>query len=396
MSMADVELVNQEATSKFSEELLAAFPALIAKTEVGLQVVKDLAEFYRNRSKLEDEYAKKLAALYKSPPGAGLFTKDPALTKEYKSLKEAALAILDKGNKMTNAHQEFANKINNDICKTLDNWVKNKTNERTKILGEGQKHLKSVADAKAAVQKHKAEYEKLMKAGDVAKEQLMKAEKDEINQPDNKKLAPITKKASANYIQAKDKAKQQEQTYQSAVKKANEETEANRKERLPAVLESIQKWDEDRWNTLLASVKQLKTLQEAVPAVLEAQSKELTDVYESANIEADFREFIDANKKAVEADETFEFVAYKSKYEDEEEKKEAAPVTTQAPSDFSTKTAEEKLQPAPEKSDEQKKKEKEALDAKREADRKKTADIKSNLFGGPEEEDDSMFKWKQI
>jgi growth arrest-specific protein 7 len=392
MSMADVQLVNQEATSKFSEELMGAFPAVVTKTEVGLQVVKDMAEFYRNRAKIEDEYAKKLAALYKAPPGAGFFSKDPAVTKEYKSLKESLLAILDKGNKISNSHQDFANKINNDICKVLDNWVKNKTLERSKFLGEGQKHLKSVADAKAAVQKHKAEYEKLMKAADVAKEQLMKAEKDEINQPDNKKLPPITKKASTNFIQSKDKAKQQEQTYQAAVKKANEETESNRKERVPAVLESAQKWDEDRWNTLLASVKQLRTLQDAVPAVLEVQSKELTDIYENANIEADFREFIDANKKGSEADESFEFVAYKSKYEDEEEKKEPAPAVTQPPSDFSTKTAEEKLQAEPEKTEEQKKQEREALEAKKEADRKKTADIKSNLFGSAEDENDSIFK----
>jgi len=389
--MADVELINQEATSKFSEELLAAFSAVASKTEGGLQVVKDMTEFYRNRAKIEDEYAKKLAALYKVPPGAGFFSKDPAVTKEYKSLKESLLALLDKGNKIANSHQEFANKINNDICKTLDNWVKNKTNERTKILGEGQKHLKSVADAKAAVQKHKAEYEKLMKASDVAKEQLMKAEKDEINQPDNKKLPPITKKASTTLIQSKDKAKQQEQTYQVAVKKANEETEANRKERMPAVFENVQKWDEDRWNTLLATVRQLRTLQDAIPAVHEVQSKELADVYENANIEADFREFIDANKKASEPEETYEFVAYKSKYEDEEEKKEA-PAASPLASDFSTKTAEEKLQPVPEKTDEQKKKEREAHEAKKEADKKKTDDIKSNLFGAPDDENESIFK----
>jgi len=392
MSMADVELVNQEATSKFAEELLAAFPALVTKTEVGLQVVKDLAEFYRNRAKIEDEYAKKLAALYKSPPGAGFFSKDPAVTKEYKSLKESILAILEKGNKISNSHQEFSNKINNDICKSLDNWVKNKTNERTKILGEGQKHLKTVADAKANVVKHKAEYEKLMKAADVAKEQLMKAEKDETSQPDNKKLPPITKKASTNLIQAKDKAKQQEQAYQSAVKKANEEVEATRKERLPAVLENVQKWDEDRWNTLLASVKQLKTFQDAVPSVIETQNKDFADVYESANIEADIREYIDANKKATETEETFEFVAYKSKYKDEE-KKEPLPEAPAPTTDFSTKTAEEKLQAVePQKSDEEKKKEREELEAKKEADRKKTADIKSNLFGSSDGDDDAIFK----
>jgi len=144
MSMADVELVNQEATSKFAEELLAAFPALVTKTEVGLQVVKDLAEFYRNRAKIEDEYAKKLAALYKSPPGAGFFSKDPAVTKEYKSLKESILAILEKGNKISNSHQEFSNKINNDICKSLDNWVRTRPTNEQRFLEKAKSTSKQL------------------------------------------------------------------------------------------------------------------------------------------------------------------------------------------------------------------------------------------------------------
>jgi len=363
---------------------------VITKTEIGLQVVKDITEFYRARAKIEDEYAKKLAALYKSPPGAGLFTKDPPVTKEYKTLKEALLAILDKGTKMSVAHQEFANKINQDTCKVLDNWVKNKTNDRTKILTEGQKHLKTVSDAKAAVARHKAEYEKLMKAADAAKEQVLKSEKDEINQPENKKIPPITKKLQQNFTQAKEKAKQQETLYQAAVKKANDDIEANRAERMPAVLESVQKWEEDRWNTLLSSIRQIQTFQATVPSTLEPHNKELGDVVDNASLENDFREFIDANAKTTETEEPFEFIQYKSKFEEEVEKKEPAPAET--PPTFSNQTAEEKIAEQPKK-EEQKKKDKEEDEVKKEAEKKKTADLKANLFGS---DGDDIFKWIEI
>jgi len=386
--MADVRDDEQNAISKFSEEILNAFPAAAAKTEAGLQVCKDIVEFYRARAKLEDEYAKKLATLCKTPPGAGFFTKEPAITKEYKTLKESLMAILEKEVKISDAHQDFANKINNEICKSLDNLVKNKTNERTKILGEGQKHLKNVADAKAAVKRNKEEYEKLMKAADLAKEQLLKAEKDEVNQPENKKLPPITKKAQQTFVQAKDKAKAQETAYQNAVKKVNEEIETARNERMPTVFDSIQKWEEERWNTLLQSMRTFRSLQEVVPNVLDQQVKDLASVYANASIEDDFREFIEANKKGAEPEESFEFVPYKSKFENEEKKEAPKETVSEAPSTFSTQTAEEKLE---KKSEEQKKKEREEQEAKRAADIKKAKDIKASLFGESNEDED-MFK----
>jgi hypothetical protein len=78
-----------------------------------------------------------------------------------------------------------------------------------------------------------------MKEIDVAKEQLLKCEKDEINQPDNKKLQISTKKASQKYNELTEKGKTFDVTYQSAVKKANEELESFRKDKMPEILEVI-------------------------------------------------------------------------------------------------------------------------------------------------------------
>jgi len=381
------EYDSQNATSKWSEELSNAFPSIATKTEAGLQVVKDISEFYKARAKIESDYAKQLATLYKSPPGAGFFTKEPAITKEYRTLRESLLAILEKGTKISDSHQEFANKINTDVCKSLDNWVKNKTNDRTKIVADGQKYLQNVSAAKANVAKAKAEYERIMKETDSAKEKLIKAEKDESSQPDNKKLPPITKKASQTWIQSREKAKSLESSYQAAVKNANEELEAFRSERMPTIVENLQKWEEERWNTLLASVKALKLAQESVPVLLEQHNKDLITNYEAANIEEDFREFIETNKKP-DIDESFEFISFKSKYEDEEEEEEKKQTPVEERKQ-ETKPVEEKKQEkiSEPKSEEQTKQE----EAKKDADKKKTQELKANLFGDSDTSSD-IFK----
>jgi len=377
----------QTAVSKWSEELLGSFTTVVSKTEAGLQIVKDIAEFYRARARLEDEYAKKLATLCKTPPGAGFFTKEPAVTKEHRTLKESLLGVLEKGTKVSEAHQEFANKINTEICKNLDTWIKNKTNDRLKITGEGQKHVKTVADAKASVIRNKSEYERLMKETDVIKEQLLKAEKDEKASPDNKKLPPITKRASERWSQAKEKSKTQESSYQASVKKGNEELEVYRSEKMPSVLENLQKWEEERWNVLLSSVRTFKTIQEAVPVVIDAQTKELVNNYEAADIEADFREFINSNKKEEIPlnEDNLEFIQFKSKFgDDEEEKKEETPVVEKKEE---PKKVEEKKE-EPKKVVEKKEEPKEKDDAKKEAEKKKNEELKANLFG----DSSDMFK----
>jgi len=102
---------------------------------------------------------------------------------------------------------------------------------------------------------------------------------------------------------------------------------------------------------LLTSVKTFSSLQEAVPHALDDQVKALSAVYGNASIEDDFREFIEANKTPSEPSEPFEFVPFKSKYEEEEQVKakeaDTKPETqrsTETVSTFSTQTAEEKLE----------------------------------------------------
>jgi len=272
--------------------------------------------------------------------------------------------------------------------------------KKTKITKErrswqkDKKHTKNVFDARGNVQRSRVAYEQTMKETDLAKDALVKAEKDEVNQPENKKLQPITKKAAQRYAQSAEKGRALDSSYKSAVTKANEETDTFHKEHMPAVLDQLQKWEEDRWKTLIGSLQTFKSIRSEAPLVIEEQLKELNSLIEASNMGKDFKEFIDANKKEVPATSTLEYVPYKSKYADEEKGEEKSKEKEAKPKEensFSTQTAEEKLAES-----NQQVKESEPKENKKEQDeeeQKKTAAIKQNLFGKlGDDDEESIFK----
>lgn len=401
-------------SKKFSQELVYNFNNLVARSELSFQIIKDVCEFLKKRAEIEAEYAKKLNQHYKTLPGAGVFVKEPPFVKETKTLKDALQGISDKGIQVSDQHLEVSNKIMNDICKVLDTWMKTKDPERKKIIGEGQKLLKSLADAKSNVQKNRANYEKLWKDSDIAKDGLLKSEKDQVNQPENKKLEAITKKASENYNSALTKAKASDSAYRTSVDKTNEELNSFSTDKMPALLEQFQQLEQDRWNTLLGIVKSFKSIQESLPTVIQKEVDELQTVIDSANFENDIAELITSAKKEKDEDK-LEFVAFKSKHEPETSysttsitpsisatasTSTSTSTTTstnksETPnplnSTFSTQTAEDRLEQqekskVPEKSEKEIEEENAAKKKKEEENKKKAEAVKANLFGGEEDE----------
>jgi len=176
-------------------------------------------------------------------------------------------------------------------------------------------------DQIANVARTKDNYEKLMKWSELLKDALVKCEKDEVNQPDNKKFKDNTKRASEAYNQSVEKGKKAEDEYQTAVKKANEEIDSYKTKNMPAVLEKFQKWQESRWNITVNAVKKYAALEsETFPTSIETYVNDLKESASKASIEEDFKQFVDANKK----DQTvalFSFVKFVGKYINTEEKK---------------------------------------------------------------------------
>jgi len=319
------------------------FDSAAQKAELGSKIIMDISEWFKKRSQLEIEYAKKVTELGKTKPGASLFSKEVALLKENKTIKAATFALFEKEVTLSDKKAEFGNKILNEICKTLDNWVKQKDVERKRITTEGSKFLKVLVESKQNALKSRTNYENAMKESDSAKDELLQAEKNEINMPEKKNLQQITRRASQKFNDSFEKGKKLELIYQSSVKKYNEELELYQTKNLPNILEQFQKLETERWNLLVESLKSYNTLQQDLFPSMEDDLINLTKIIEETNIEEDYKDFVEANIKETES--LLQFVPYKSKYAKEADEKTSTPESQS--SNFSFQTAEEKLSTEP-------------------------------------------------
>jgi len=265
---------------------------------------------------------------------AVFFSKDPAINKETKSLRSAILAISEKSMPILEQHNAIIATISNDIVKELDLFIKNKDPERKKIIAEGQKLVKGAIDAKNAASKAKDFYEKAMKESELAMDAFLKAESEEVSQPDLKRLKEVTKRASQKQKQLEEKAKTLETAYQSAINFANSELENFYSNKIPEIIEKLQTIEEDHWNLLLSSVQIYSNCHSALPDVFTNQITELNSIIEVANLDSDFKEFVSSNQKDRDSQSTLEpieFISYKGKYTKEEttdktdEKKKSSP-----------------------------------------------------------------------
>jgi len=326
---------------KVSEELWDGFDHVSVKTEKGLQVTRDITDFLKKRAELEQDYAKKLAALCKTAPGAGFLSKDTLVEKETKTLKAALLSIQEEGLKTSNHHQDFATKITNDVVKPLETFIKAKDVERKKVVADGQKRIKTLADSKSAADKAKEAYLKASKEAEAATEAHEKAQKDLNGAPDNKKFQEAEKRAQQKVGPLTEKAKTAEQAYQKAVEAANETITKTYGEHLPPILDSLQTLEEERYTTLKNVLQEYHTGQKAVPQGLDERCADIEKAIGNLDTDADLSEFVEAHKSAVTEPELVKFVPYK-------EPKDAPPAAEEkAVVHAETKHTETKSAPAP-------------------------------------------------
>jgi hypothetical protein len=314
------------------------FDHISAKTELGLMVLKDVTEFIKKRAVLENEYAKKLQELCKTVPGAGVFSKNAPIDKESKTLKAAFLSWQTEGAKIATHHLEFANKINTDIVKPLESFIKTKEPERKKFIAEGQKRIKAYTDAKANLDKSKDVYLKSMKEAEQATEAHEKAKTDLESGPEAKKKQATEneKRANQKAAQLTDKGKAAEAAYQKAVDTANDVAKETYGTHLPPVIDALQALEEERYTQSKQLLDIFHKGFRDLPNQLIERAEELSKVLEALDVEADLGEFVEEKKGANPEPEVFRFIAYK-----EPAASSSAPATTTTTTTTSEETKEE-------------------------------------------------------
>jgi len=319
---------------KFSEDLWDGFDHLSAKTELGLTVLKDVTEFIKKRAILEAEYAKKLQDLCKTVPGSGLFSKNAPIEREAKTLKAAYLSWQEEGTKIAAHHLEFSNKINTEVVKPLEAFVKAKEPERKKTIAEGQKRTAAYAAAKANLDKAKNAYLAAMKEAESATEAHEKSKADLESAPDAKKKQATEneKRANQRATQLTEKAKAAEAAYQKAVDNANEVSKETFGTHLPPVIDALQQLEEERYTQSKAVIEAFHKEFRSLPDLLIERADELSKALDALDGDADLTEYATEKKSTNAEPEVFRFIAYKEpapsatttteKEEKKEEKKE--------------------------------------------------------------------------
>jgi hypothetical protein len=312
---------------KFSTDLWDGFDHLSAKTELGLTVLKDVTDFIKKRAAIEAEYGKKLQDLCKSVPGSGVFTKNAPIEKELKTLKGALLSWQEEGSKIAAHHIEFSNKINTDVVKPLEAFIKAKEPERKKTIAEGQKRVTAYQNAKANLEKAKKDYLSAMKDAETATEAHEKAKADLEAGPEAKKkqLGENEKRLGQRATQLNDKAKAAETAYQKAVDTANDVSKETFGTHLPPVIDALQTLEEERYAQAKTVLEAFHKEFRSLPDSLIERAEELSKALEALDAEADLQEYTDEKKSEKSEPEVFKFQPYKEpapSAEKEEPKKE--------------------------------------------------------------------------
>lgn len=79
---------------------------------------------------------------------------------------------------------------------------------------------------------------------------------------------------------------------------------------IPTLNQQLQKWEEDRWNTLLGFTKTYSSLQEITPTSISDYVTELKNLVSASKIETDFKETLDQISKDVKEEKPLDFVPY--------------------------------------------------------------------------------------
>jgi len=262
---------------------------------------------------LEMEYAKKLQELCKTVPGSGLFSKGAPIDKESKTLKAAYLSWQEEGTKIAGHHLEFANKINTDVVKPLEAFIKSKEPERKKAIAEGQKRTKAYLDAKGNHDKAKDVYLKAMKEAELATDAYEKAKTELENGPEAKKkqLGDNEKRAAQKAAQLAEKGKAAEAAYQKAVDTANEVTKETFTTHIPPVLDTLQQLEEERFTQSKAILETFQKEFRTLPDLLIERADELAKALDALNVDSDLEEFVAEKKGPKTEPELYLFVAFK-------------------------------------------------------------------------------------
>lgn len=290
--------------SSFSLDLLDGFDLLNKRTEGVLKSCADFSDFYKSLAKVEREYAKNLQKLSQSQK-KDLQKASPS-QKELGSTASGWDTTLSELEKIAEHHNQVADKIENDICKAIQNYTKEKSKNRKKLETDSQKIVKDMKTALENLQKARSKYVSLSKEAEAAEAVHTKGKNDVNMKPSQ--LAKLAAKST----QAADRAAAADNEYQTTLSATNQKQTETYTQLMPALLQEYQQFEEDRIAFMKQMAVAFANYNNEKPNMYSATCQAITSALQSITVETDIQAFISENKTGVTVPPNIEYASYDS------------------------------------------------------------------------------------
>jgi len=129
------------SSAPFSIHLMGGFEVLYERSEEVLKSITEMGGYFKKLADVELEYSKSLIKLNQATKK--LFgTRTKKTEKEVGTLKDCWDGVQGEVENIANRHSSFAGSILNDVAQAIAQYVKQKEQERKRLVDEGRRITK--------------------------------------------------------------------------------------------------------------------------------------------------------------------------------------------------------------------------------------------------------------
>eukprot|EP01104_Vermistella_antarctica_P020705 TRINITY_DN8972_c0_g1_i1.p1 TRINITY_DN8972_c0_g1~~TRINITY_DN8972_c0_g1_i1.p1 ORF type:complete len:495 (-),score=133.49 TRINITY_DN8972_c0_g1_i1:100-1584(-) len=294
------------STDAFAGNMLGGFEILYRRTEEVLKSTREIAEWFKKLSQVEEAYAKSMLKLNAQAKKTFGGSKASKTSVEKGTLNTAWGAIHSEIESVGNKHAGFGLQVVNEISQSMLAYVKDKEGVRKKLVLEGTKLTKEYNDQVAALKKAKGSYYSKSKDADHAQAAHEKAKADGSMKP--KELSKLRSRAS----KCLDNATSADKEYKKVLKKTNEHQTRFYEKDMPKTLTDFQAFEEDRIKFIKQMFEKHADMRAEFPAFVTASVETLKSSSLAIETLADIDVYVQEARTCQGVPPCIEYTAYSS------------------------------------------------------------------------------------
>lgn len=287
----------------YGKDLLDGFETLYKRTDGVLESCMKTANFFHNLSGIEKDYSRNLSKFVQLRRKE-IFEKAASTQKEVGTTVTAWDVILRELEKVAEHHNQFADKLENDISKAIGNYVKEKQKDRKKLEEDGVKLTKAMKATLENLQKSRQKYITLSKEAEVAEAIHTKGKGDLTMKPSQ--LAKLAAKSQ----QSSERAADADNEYQTTLTQTNQKQAEYYTSQQPALLSKFQQFEEERLKFMKEMSQAYATCNSEKPSFYNGTCDAISASIQAISVDSDIQAYVAENRTGVSQPPDIQYISY--------------------------------------------------------------------------------------